>query len=186
MIEEYLINHCSPTLASIKTANLINVPFDSFEQLKASVERMNDILAAKGVKLLILKRSEKTALVYVVRLKLLERDLQRDGVADFLLDYGYMSSDADYCLSRLKMRLNGCDSFPHEIGIFLGYPLGDVIGFIENAGQNSLCSGCWKVYCNECEAMKTFSKYEHCKKIYNKLWLQGRSIARLAVAVQKG
>lgn len=183
MLEEYLINHCSPTLASIKTANLINVAYDSFEDLLASVNRMNEVLSSKGIELLILKRCEKSALVYVVRLNLLQRDLNKKGVKEFLAEYGYICVDAAYCVSRLKMRLNRSEEFPHEIGIFLGYPLGDVIGFIENAGQNSLCSGCWKVYCNECEAMKTFSKYEHCRKVYNKLWLRGRSIERLAVAV---
>lgn len=29
MLERYLIEHCSPTLASIKTANLFNMPYDS-------------------------------------------------------------------------------------------------------------------------------------------------------------
>ena len=183
MIEEYLINHCSPTLASIKTANLINVSFESFDDLLLSVNRMNEILSSKGIELLILKRCEKSALVYMVRLTLLQRDLNKSGVGEFLSEYGYASVDAAYCVSRLKMRLNCGDGFPHEIGIFLGYPLGDVTGFIKNAGQNSLCSGCWKVYCNECEAMKTFSKYEHCRKVYNKLWQGGRSIERLAVAV---
>ena len=36
--------------------------------------------------------------------------------------------------------------FPHEIGIFLGYPLADVAGFIRNKGRNCKCIGTWKVY----------------------------------------
>ncbi len=182
MIEEYLIGHCSPTLASLKTANLINIPFESIAQLEASIEKTNRELNSKGVKLLILKRCEKTALVYAFRKSRLQNDLSQSGVKEFLSDYGYESTDADYCIERLKLRLKSSNSFPHEIGIFLGYPLGDVKGFIENAGQNSKCSGCWKVYCNECEAIKTFAKFEKCKKIYQKLWLQGRSIVKLTVA----
>ena len=108
--------------------------------------------------------------------------MKQSGVKEFLNEYGYESTDLDYCIERLKSRLKSGETFPHEIGIFLGYPLGDVKGFIENAGKNSKCSGCWKVYCNECEAIKTFEKYEKCKKIYHKLWLQGRSIAKLTVA----
>lgn len=34
MIEEYLIGHCSPTLAGLKTANLINIPFESIAHLE--------------------------------------------------------------------------------------------------------------------------------------------------------
>ena len=164
MIEKYLIGHCSPTLASLKTANLMNIPFESIAQLESSINKTNDELNNKGVELIILKKSNQS------------------GVKDFLADYGYKSIDVDCCIKRLKSRLKNSDSFPHEIGIFLGYPLADVKGFIENAGKNSKCSGCWKVYCNECEAIKTFKKFEKCKKVYQKLWLQGRSIAKLTVA----
>ena len=145
MIEKYLIGHCSPTLASLKTANLMNIPFESMTQLESSINKTNDKLNNKGVELIILKKSDKSALVYAFRKSRLQNDL-------------------------------------NEIGIFLGYPLADVKGFIENAGKNSKCSGCWKVYCNECEAIKTFKKFEKCKKVYQKLWLQGRSIAKLTVA----
>lgn len=55
MIEEYLIGHCSPTLASLKTANLMNIPFDSIENLENSVFQTNEKLKNKGVELLILK-----------------------------------------------------------------------------------------------------------------------------------
>lgn len=51
--------------------------------------------------------------------------------------------------------------FPHEIGLFLGYPLEDVKGFIENKADSSKCSGCWKVYGNEQKALKLFEKYEN-------------------------
>ena len=60
----------------------------------------------------------------------------------------------------MRSRLAQREDFPHEIGLFLGYPLGDVIGFIKNAGQNCKCVGCWKVYCNECEAIKAFAMIE--------------------------
>lgn len=181
MIEEYLIGHCSPTLASLKTANLMNIPFDSIENLENSVFQTNEKLKNKGVELLILKKCSNTALVYAYRKDKLQNDLNKNKVDEFLKFYGYESNDADYCISKLKSRLKNSASFPHEIGIFLGYPLCDVIGFIENAGQNSICSGCWKVYCNEYEAIKTFKKFEKCKKIYQKLWLQGRSIVKLTV-----
>ncbi len=74
------------------------------------------------------------------------------------------------------------EEFPHEIGIFLDYPLGDVIGFIKNSGQNYKCAGCWKVYCNECETLKLFHKYRKCRDIYRSLWQNGRSVVQLTVA----
>ena len=97
---------------------------------------------------------------------------------------GYESTDADYALRHLRGRLENNEDFPHEIGLFLGYPLGDVIGFVENEGRNSLCCGCWKVYCNECEALQTFRKFKKCTEVYTHLWNQGKSVLQLTVAAQ--
>ncbi len=182
MLEQYLIKNCSPTLASLKTANLINVPFKNYDELISSVSHWNARLSPKGVDLIVLKLCESTALIYVCRKCNLQRDLNSDGVLDFLKLYGYKSTDVDYCINRLSQRLSLSADFPHEVGVFLGYPLDDVIGFISNRGQNSKCCGCWKVYCNECEALKTFAKFKKCTKIYCKLWSQGRSIIKLTVA----
>ncbi len=182
MIEQYLVKNCSPTLASLKTANLINVPFQKYDELLSSVREWNTRLNPKGVDLIVLKVCENTALIYVCRKASLQRDLSSKGVADFLKQYGYTSTDVNSCIARLAQRLSLSADFPHEIGVFLGYPLEDVVGFINNHGQNSKCCGCWKVYCNECEAMKTFARFKKCTRIYCKLWSQGRSVLKLTVA----
>ena len=57
-------------------------------------------------------------------------------VVKFLERYGYTVNRLDNVLARLKHRITDSFEFPHEIGVFLGYPLGDVIGFIENSGRN--------------------------------------------------
>ena len=88
----------------------------------------------------------------------------------------------EYALDRLKSRIGENNEFPHEIGIFLDYPLGDVSGFITNEGRNFKCVGCWKVYCNECEALKMFQKYHKCREVYRNLWAKGRSVLQLTVA----
>lgn len=182
MIEKYLIEHCSPTLASIKTASLFSIKYSSETELQKAIEYWNLSFSDKGVELITLKKSEGCALIYVCRKNKLSEDLNKIGVLEFLKNYGYKSADVDECIESLKLRLQSGDKFPHEIGIFLSYPLGDVIGFIENAGQNSKCSGCWKVYCNECEAVKAFAKYKKCKDVYMRLWKQGRSVQQLTVA----
>lgn len=64
--------------------------------------------------------------------------------------------------------------FPHEIGIFLDYPLQDVKGFIENKGKNSKYNGLWKVYGDKDASMKLFEKYRKCISVYSELWRSGR------------
>ncbi len=129
-----------------------------------------------------LYRRNNKALIYVYRKSHLEADLNRPGVRRFLTKYGYEHMDVEYALGLLKERLKESGSFPHEIGLFLGYPLGDVIGFINNAGKNCKCMGCWKVYCNECEAVKKFAKYRKCRAVYSRLWKNGRTVWQLTVA----
>ena len=120
MLEKYLIEHCSPTLASLKTANLMNIPFESENELDLSVVLLNSQLSKKGIELLILKKTESSALVYAYRKSKLASDLAQKGAAELLREYGYESVDVEYCISRLKSRLALSGEFPHEIGIFLG------------------------------------------------------------------
>lgn len=48
-MDHYLIEHCAPTLASIKTANLFRVSFDTQKNLFDAVRRWNNTLRDKGV-----------------------------------------------------------------------------------------------------------------------------------------
>lgn len=180
-MEQYLIEHCSPTLARIKTANLFTYTFDVREELENCLTALNERLNLKGVYVEALRIHKSTALIWVYRRKLLGEDLKEDGVLKFLRGYGYEENTLTYCIQRLKSRFAFNNSFPHEIGIFLGYPLADVRGFIENEGQNSKCCGYWKVYCNECEAVQLFEMYKKCKTVYSKLFSLGKSILQLTV-----
>lgn len=182
MLEKYLIEHCSPTLASLKTANLFSMDTCKYKDLKRHIYNWNQKLNSKGIEMILLKQDGFWALIYVCRKKMLARDLSQPGAAEFMKKYGYESIDADYAIEVLKNKLAKQSDFPHEIGMFLGYPLGDVIGFIDNAGKNSKCVGCWKVYCNECQALKTFAKFEKCRNIYRNLWQNGKEVTQLTVA----
>ena len=58
---------------------------------------------------------------------------------------------------------NGSD-FPHEVGLFLGYPVWDVKGFIEHKGQQYKLCGYWKVYDDVPGALCKFEEYDWIKK----------------------
>lgn len=180
MLDRYLIEHCAPTLASLKTASLFT--YRAEENLDRELEIWNARLAEKGVSVWVLRRRENTALVYVYRRAQLERDLLEPRTQALLRGCGYTDTAVQGALRRLQERLAVQDDFPHEIGVFLGYPVEDVVGFIENAGQNCKCCGCWKVYCDECTAMRTFAKFRKCRDVYKRLWQEGRSILQLTVA----
>lgn len=180
-LESHLVNNCAPTLASIKTGNLFTYRYDTEKQLKADISRLNKRLYSKGITIHILRQSEHSALIYVCRLSKLRQDFDYCGVREFMSACGYSNITPLRCINELRRKLNECPEFPHEIGLFLGYPLEDVQGFIDNGGKNCLCSGCWKVYCNCREAQKQFAKFDKCRMIYCRMWEQGRTLSQLTV-----
>ena len=88
-MDHYLIEHCAPTLASIKTANLFRVSFDTQKNLFDAVRRWNNTLRDKGVLCFCLCLHEHTALIYVVRMSRLHNDLFDPAVGEFLSSFGY-------------------------------------------------------------------------------------------------
>lgn len=182
MSEELLITHCSPTLANLKTANLFNCSCDDISCLKQQISKWNKVLNPKGIKMVLLKIKANKALIYVYRPNRLENDLDHAAVKRMLKNNGYQNiNNLEECIQYLADRLDEYDEFPHEIGLFLGYPVKDVKSFIENKGKNYKCIGCWKVYHDEECAVKTFEEYKHCARRYKEEIQQGQSIEKLIV-----
>lgn len=181
MQEELIVQLCSPTLAGLKTGSLFSCPYQSERELADDVRWLNRRLAPKGVRVLVL-RVRRRALIYLYRPSSLKKDLADDAAAALLKGFGYSVDSAERCVMQLIERLRTSPDFPHEIGLFLGYPPEDVRGFIENKAQDCKCVGYWKVYGDETAAQRRFAQYQKCKDVYCAKWEQGRSIERLTVA----
>ena len=182
MLDRAIIDHASPTLARLKLGNLFNYTIRG--DFDAEFAGLRAMLSGKGVALSVLRQTRDKALVYVYRVDELTKTLQDRAIQCLLKSCGYVRFDVGGALETLKSRLNDADTFPHEIGVFLGYPLEDVLGFIENGGRNCLACGCWKVYSNECAALKAFERYEKCKSVYQRLFASGCPLSRLTVAAR--
>lgn len=181
MSEDYLIRHCAPTLAGIKTASLFTCPYDSRETLLESVRQLNKRLKPKGLRLLPLRFSERKALIYLYRPQMLYADLTDSTAATLLGRCGYDCGDCKKCVGMLAQKLRSQEEFPHEIGLFLGYPPEDVRGFMEEGPDGCKCTGCWKVYGDEEAAKKKFAQYKKCTRLYREQWAKGTDIERLTV-----
>ena len=182
MLEAMLARHAAPTQAGLKTANLFAVRYASYHALAEQAAAWHQRLCKKGVCVWLLGVSCGRALVYVCRPHRLQRDLSAQGSRSILRACGYRSASVQGCLLQLRRRLAQSGQFPHEIGLFLGYPLGDVIGFMANAGKNYKFTGYWKVYTNVKETVRMFEKYKKCRDVYERLWKEGRSVWQLTVA----
>ena len=181
MSEETLIRHCAPTLAGLKTGSLFTCPIEGKEALLESIRRINRRFSEKGLRLLPLRFSEKKALVYLYRPARLSQDLSNATAARILQEQGYPTGNCQQCILQLARKLRSQPDFPHEIGLFLGYPAEDVCGFIEQGPDCCKCTGCWKVYADEESARKAFARYKKCTKVYCDRWKKGADIDRLAV-----
>ena len=102
MVEKYLIEHCAPTLASLKAANLFNYPFEDPEGLNRQIEVWNGRLQKSGVRLCLLRQNEHNALIYVYRVKSLQKILNNPETARFLRQYGYSGMRPDQAIGTLQ------------------------------------------------------------------------------------
>ncbi|MBQ8165316.1 MAG: DUF3793 family protein [Clostridia bacterium] len=183
MSDELIVRYCSPTLAGMKTGNIFTCSFADKNKMYGSIRNWNTLLTKKGLRILPLRFRNNKALIYVYRPKRLSADLENSTAEQLLRSCGYCNKSPDRCILHLMKRLEESEEFPHEIGLFLGYPPEDVLGFIENKAGGCKCVGCWKVYGDAEAARKTFAKYKKCTDVYCTQLSKGRSIERLTVAV---
>ena len=182
MSEDLLIRHCSPTLAGIKTGNLFSCACPSRKDLTRDLCRLNKKLVPKGIRVLPLRVRKGRALIYAYRPNALESDLTDHRARALLLKYGYVPENPNGCVVHLIHRLRSEGEFPHEIGVFLGYPLEDVVGFIRNRGRNYTCCGYWKAYGDPEAAQKRFDQYRRCTAACCEQFRKGTAITQLIAA----
>jgi hypothetical protein len=184
MSDEMIVEFCSPTLAGIKTGNLFSCRYIDDNHLVKDLGRVNSVLSKKGIKAIPIGYLNRRVLIYLFRPSFLEKDLCDKDTALLLKRLGYNvdnMSECVKCLSEKLMTLKSSKDFPHEIGLFLGYPYEDVKGFIDNKGECSKCVGCWKVYGDVVKAEDTFDRYKRCTSDYVSRFRKGMSLDQLAV-----
>ncbi|MCR5396291.1 MAG: DUF3793 family protein [Lachnospiraceae bacterium] len=154
--------HCAPLLMRSKISNIMTID-------KCDFAGIRNILQETDISYRLLKARDNKLILFLYR----EQDfifyLSQPDVHEFLIRLGYEAKiDPMHLLNQLAKRIffygNGEIAFPHEIGIFLGYPLCDVKGFMEHLGQNSLYSGYWKVYENVENTKALFLQFEEEKE----------------------
>ena len=157
--EECLAYHCAPVLRKCKSANMFHISRSKIPNIDCLVHEYNEIFSSKQLFIRILQADKPRITIYLYSAEILESILEDPAIRSFLRQYKYPLNSISACLDHLDKRLNET-KFPHEIGIFLGYPLQDVLGFI----NHEMCYyvGTWKVYnSNKVEYFKTlFNRFD--------------------------
>jgi hypothetical protein len=161
ILARMLALHSSPAICGIKASNLISFDTNEISNIEEEIKELNSLYGPK-ICFRILQHRLNKVLVLVYKKSVMDKTLQIKRNKDFLLQLGYRCESVESMIGCLKERLNQNNDFPHEIGVFLGYDLSDIIEF-QNGNKNCLYVGYWKVYSNLDEKIKLFNRFNRCR-----------------------
>ncbi len=172
-----LVLQCAPFLKGLKVSCGITMEQKLYKEL-------SHIFEGTSIKYRKLSEVDGKCLVLFYRENELEEYLKKAAVRNLIYEFGYRDMNLDKMLYRLTSRISLLASndmgFPHEIGVFFGYPAEDVKGFIHNAGKEYLLLGYWKVYSDISRAKVIFKNYDLAKVCAVNEFLAGKSIKDIA------
>ena len=172
-IEIQIARQCAPVLAGVKPSNILILKDGNIAEIARMLEG-----TPVGCRLLSDGAGNSVWLLY--RRESLEKILSDKPKMEFLrcfrISIPGCRGSALAARAPVSVLQTKSMEFPHEMGIFLGYPLGDVKGFIRHRGRDFLYCGYWKVYENEAEARKLFSVYTSVKQQMLKELYQGKHV----------
>ncbi len=174
-LEFQIIHSCAPVLVGIKPAGMFAVSRDQYPYLTRNVRVLNKKLNSSGLYFLIICRCSAHELLFVYNKSKVNQILKDCNIQSYLLTKGYEQPfTVEKSIFQLQSAFFLREGFPHEVGIFLGYPLADVIGFEKNKGKNFKCCGFWKVYGNISDAYNRFFSYSKCTNSLMYLYATGK------------
>ncbi|HHW93637.1 MAG TPA: DUF3793 family protein [Clostridiaceae bacterium] len=181
--EEIFVHHTSATLKGYKAGSLFSHRPSCVVMFREKLRTLDQALHKKGVQIHMIDRNSGSMLIFVYRPKLIEAMLSQPELQCFLCELGYpVNKGYEANVEHLLKKLTEYDDFPHEIGLFLGYPLDDVLGFITNKGKNFAFSGLWKVYSQPDIAKERFELFQRCREHCLECLREGQSVLQIVHA----
>lgn len=175
--DETIIHCASPALCGIKPASLFSMNESVFLSGEQKIKEWKPFFSKRRTYFVALKKADGRVLFFVYDARLLKKILAESSNRQYLASKGYpVERGFQAVLAELLHRLACADEFPHEVGLFLGYPLCDVIGFETQQAQGSRYSGFWKVYGNVHDARRIMNQYKTCSEKCMKLLNSGLSV----------
>lgn len=169
----------APTIFNEKPSSLVVFNDNNKQMLKNWDKIKENISKIYKIKYYELHRYKQGVIVLFYKPTILSETLSKYENKKFLNMYGYEKLiDLNQKLDFLKEKYK-CGCCPHEIGIFLGYPVKDVQTFINCPNKKCLMCGYWKVYNDLNNAKQTFDKFNDKKRKVISLILNGVHPSRI-------
>lgn len=152
-----------------KPAEIINVP-GSNEDKKIKLSQIESFFShCSRITYRIITTHDGGKRVLFINKKSMEKVLSNKRCVNFLKFVGYSSDyELNEYMDELVLRLQS-EEFPHEIGVFLGYPLKDVLGFM-GYGKNELVEiRNWRIYGDKEVSYEVYNNFMRDKAIMKKM-----------------
>jgi len=167
-----IIRNAAPTIKKHKASSLINFSSSNRNLNKIWGKYKNEVKDKLDIEYFELKKDTTNTFVLFYNSEKIRLSISNKKNMKFLKRFGYNENmDIKQCLILLGKRFeNMC---PHEIGVFLGYPLEDVVSFVDYPNAKCKMVGYWKVYHDIKKAQIIFNKYDEIKYAIMKLMMKG-------------
>ena len=152
-----------------KPAEIINVP-GSKEDKKIKLSKIEAFFSnCSRITYRIITTHDGGKRVLFINEKSMEKVLVNKRCINFLKFVGYSSDyELNDYMDELVFRLQS-EEFPHEIGVFLGYPLKDVLGFM-GYGKNELVEvKNWRIYGDKEISYEVYNNFMRDKAIIKEM-----------------
>ena len=167
-----IIRNAAPTIRKHKTSSLINFSKSNRNSNEIWEQYKNQVKDKLDVDYFELKKDTKNTLVLFYNKEKIDLSISNHKNMKFLKRFGYNEfMDAEQCLLLLGKRFE--HMCPHEIGVFLGYPIEDVTSFVDSPNTKCKMVGYWKVYHDIKKAEIIFNKYDEIKYAIMVLMMRG-------------
>ncbi|MCK8827651.1 DUF3793 family protein [Natroniella acetigena] len=180
----YTLKSIGATILGAKPAELKNIKVD-----KGNYELWdkckNEILCYyEQIKIIELNQGFTRRKILFYHQAALDKQLDNLKALNFLRKLGYPEEYKfklylDLLVTKLKKHDLGAGVFPHEIGIFLGYPLKDVLGFMGYSDLEYTCREEWKVYGDKTISSLQKNRFDLARAYFSKKLDQVQNIKKV-------
>jgi len=182
--DEVMIQCAAPSICGIKPANLFSLHGEKF--CESRFNWWENEYKKIGLKVSLMKNDEGLIRFFVYDL-VWERKLLGDClIRAYLAGKNYpVERGTQEVLNELFKRLCFEEKFPHEVGVFLGYPLEDVIAFESGEGADCKFCGYWKVFGNVENSRKLCESYHKCSLLCKKWFEEGQKLLQIVTEYKR-
>ena len=183
-IEKFLIYNASLVISGVKPSATITIKKDNDNLYDKWIKYGISFLKKIDIQYINLRECSNALIILIYSEEKLSNYIFKEENKRFLRQLGYSEeNDMREYLEILKRRYKEFNC-PHELGIFLGFPLNDVKDFMNCKDKKCLSCGYWLVYNNLQEAQEIFSKYDKVKAHTVNYILSGDSSQEVAYSIR--